>query len=80
MNNRGLIQPSILIHFNDFGFDTIPDIQNLLGRFERLELVYLALEIIYDRNLVKGYRNICARLFPNDSGKRIIFQIGRAHV
>ena len=46
MNNRGLIQPSILIHFNDFGFDTIPDIQNLLGRFERLELVYLALEII----------------------------------
>lgn len=77
MNNRGLIQPSILIHFNDFGFDTIPDIQNLLGRFERLELVYLALEIIYDRNLVKGYRNICARLFPNDSGKRIIFLLDK---
>lgn len=72
MNNRGLIQPNILIHFKDFGFDSIPDIQNLIRRFERLELVYFALEIIYDKKLSLGYREICSRLFPYDNGAKII--------
>ena len=51
MKKRGLIQPNILIHFKDFNFDKIPDIQSLIGRFERLELVYFALEIINNKSL-----------------------------
>ncbi|MDE6695570.1 MAG: hypothetical protein K2K25_01690, partial [Muribaculaceae bacterium] len=72
MKNRGLIQPNILIRFNDFGFDSMPDIQNLIRRFDRLELVYLALEIIYDRKLSSGCREICSRLFPKDKGATIL--------
>lgn len=72
MKNRGLIQPNILIHFNDFEFDSKPDIQNLICRFERLELVYFALEIIYNRKLSLGCREICSRLFPNDKGAKIL--------
>ncbi len=72
MKNRGLIQPNILIHFNDFGFDSKPDIQNLIRRFDRLELVYFALEIIYNRKLSLGCHEICSRLFPNDKGAKIL--------
>lgn len=72
MKSRGLIQPNILIHFNDFGFDSMPDIQNLIRRFDRLELVYFALEIIYDRKLSCGCREICSRLFPYDKGAKIL--------
>lgn len=72
MNNRGLIQPNILIHFNDFGFDETPDLQSLLQRFDRLELVYLALEIIYNKRLSNGNRELCSRLFPYDKGRKII--------
>lgn len=77
MINRGLIQPNILIHFKDFGFDTKPDIQNLIRRFDRLELVYFALEIIYNRKLSTGYHEICSRLFPHDKGKKIIHFLDR---
>lgn len=77
MNNRGLIQPAILIHFNDFGFDKTPDIQDLLNRFDRLELVYFALEIIYNKKLSKGYRELCSRLFPHDNGLKIISLLDR---
>ncbi len=72
MKNRGLIQPNILIHFNDFGFDSMPDIQNLIRRFDRLELVYFALEIIYNRKLSSGCSEICSRLFPYDNGTKIL--------
>lgn len=72
MKNRGLIQPNILIHFKDFGFESMPDIQNLIRRFDRLELVYFALEIIYDKKLSSGYREICSRLFPYDKGSKIL--------
>lgn len=72
MNNRGLIRPNILIHFKDFGFDSMPDIQNLIRRFDRLQLVYFALELIYNRKLSLGYREICSRLFPYDKGEKII--------
>ena len=70
MINRGLIQPNILLHFKDFGFDSMPDIQNMIRRFDRLELVYFALEIIYDKKLSSGYCDICSRLFPLDKGKK----------
>ena len=43
MKKRGLIQPNILIHFKDFDFDKTPDIKSLIGRFDRLELIYFAL-------------------------------------
>ena len=72
MKKRGLIQPNILIHFKDFNFDKIPDIQSLIGRFERLELVYFALEIINNKSLSSGYRKICSRLFPFDNGEKMM--------
>lgn len=75
MKKRGLIQPNILIHFKDFDFDKTPDIKSLIGRFDRLELIYFALEIINNKSLSSGYREICSRLFPFDKGEQIIYLI-----
>lgn len=77
MRDRGLIQPNILIHFKDFGFDSIPEVQTLIRRFDRIELTYFALEIIYNKKLSLGYREICSRIFPYDNGRTIIQLLDR---
>lgn len=71
MNHKMLIHPNILLGFADLGFSPSLNIDDLISRFDRLELVYFALEIIYNRELSIGYEKICSRLFPNDNGQTI---------
>lgn len=73
MISGGLLQPNILIQLDVLGIGEVHEIKKMLARFERIELVYLALEIIYDKELSKGYRKLCSRLFPEDNGEKIIF-------
>ena len=68
----GILEPSVILKFKDLGFKNTPNLSNLVYRFERLELIYFALEIIYKRELSIGYENFCKRVYPQDNGKTII--------
>ena len=44
---KGLPHLNILLKFKDLGFEPSRDLSSIVYRFNRLELVYLDLELIY---------------------------------
>lgn len=74
-NKHKYIEPSILLKLCDLNEDDAPDLQTLVYQFPRIELIYFALEWIYNRDLSIGYVNFCKRISPQDDGKLLIEHI-----
>jgi hypothetical protein len=77
MKSYKFLEPSILIKFHDLDIHVDVNLEDLVKRFSKLELIYFALEIIYKTELSKGYQNFCRRIFPADNGQSAINFIKR---
>lgn len=75
VNKHKYIEPSILLKLCDLNEDDALDLQTLVYQFPRIELIYFALEWIYNRDLSIGYVNFCKRISPQDDGKLLIEHI-----
>lgn len=71
------VEPSVLLKLCDLKEDDAPDLQTLVYQFSRIELIYFALEWIYNRELSIGYVNFCKRISPQDDGKLLIEHINK---
>lgn len=76
-NRHKYIQPTVLLKLQDLGETGASDLQSLVYQFERIELVYFALELIYNQELSIGYDNFCKRISPQDDGKLLIEHLNR---
>lgn len=69
------IEPAILLKLHDLHEIVAPELHTLVYQFERKELIFFALEWIYNHELSNGYENLCKRISPNDNGELLIAYI-----